>query len=110
AMSDGMRYTLDMSPLLRMDALTWDNWNLEHIKKHDVTVGEILDVLDSVVDGQASYKGRYRVIGVTRQGRVLTIVVGRNPSHPTIWYVFSAHPASRKERAYFQQQLGSETL
>jgi uncharacterized DUF497 family protein len=100
-MSDTWKYNSRMSPILNLDALDWDSWNLEHITKHDVTVGEILEALDNVVEGRESYKGRYQVIGATDRGKVLSMIIGSNPEHPTVWYVFSARPASRKERRYF---------
>lgn len=92
-----------MSPTLFLDALDWDHWNLDHITKHEVTVSEILEALDNIVEGNATYKGRYQVMGTTDRGRVLSIIIGRNPQHPTIWYVFSARPASRKERKHLNK-------
>jgi uncharacterized DUF497 family protein len=94
---------LGMSPILYLDALEWDSWNLEHVTKHDVTVAEILEALDNVVEGKQSYKGRFQVVGTTDRGKVLSIIIGPNPEHPTIWYVFSARPASRRERKYFAE-------
>jgi uncharacterized DUF497 family protein len=96
-----------MSPTLHLDALDWDSWNLEHITKHDVTVDEILEALDNLVEGKETYKGRYLVVGTTDRGRVLSIIIGRNPEPPTVWYVFSARPASRKELRYFEENSGN---
>lgn len=109
-MSDMQLYNSAMSPLLLLDALSWDSWNLEHIAKHDVTVAEILEALDHIVEGKATYKSRFLVVGTTEQGRVLSIVIGRDPQSPTIWYVFSARDASRKERANFRTSSGNANL
>ncbi len=98
---------LAMSPLLRLDALNWDAWNLEHISKHDVTVEEILESLDNIVEGRKSYKERFQVFGTTDEGRLLSIIIGRDPNFPTVWYVFSARVASRKERKYLSTEFGS---
>lgn len=98
---------LAMSPLLRLDALNWDFWNLEHIAKHDMTVGEILESLDNIVEGRKSYKERFQVFGTTDQGRLLSVIIGRDPDHPTVWYVFSARDASRKERKYLRTESGN---
>jgi uncharacterized DUF497 family protein len=106
-MSDKESYTLAMSPLLRLDALKWDSWNLEHITKHNVTVGEILESLSNIVEGRKSYKERYLVFGTTDQGRLLTITIGRDPNHPTVWYVFSARDTSRKERKSLSTASGN---
>ena len=51
-------------------------------------------------------KGRVKLIGRDRRGRVLTVVVGPVPGKRNVYYAFSARPASRKERRYYQEQKG----
>jgi len=65
---------------------------------------------DEVVAGEPSaretYKNRVQLVGPTAAGRMLSIVVGPVPDQPSVYYVFSARPASRKERGEYQQQKG----
>lgn len=64
-------------------------------------------VADPIV--RATYKGRFQLIGPTLAGRMLTVIVGPVPDQPDVYYVFSARPASRQERHYYEQQKGSIT-
>ena len=82
--------------------LVWDEWNVEHIQKHDVTEREAEEVVAGSPILQPSYKGRFAVIGPTAHGRMLTVVIGPVPREPGSFYVFSARPASRRERAEFR--------
>lgn len=85
-------------PPPRIDELEWDEWNLNHIQKHDVTVTEVAEVTVGDAIHQASYKNRVLVTGPTSAGRMLTVAIGESPSTRYRWYVFSARPASRVER------------
>jgi uncharacterized DUF497 family protein len=89
-----------------IDRLIWDRWNQDHITKHAVLPEEAEEVVagESVV--RESYKRRFQVIGPTLSGRMLSIVVGPVPDQPDVWYVFSARPASRKERAAYHLAKG----
>ena len=53
-----------------------------------------------------TYKQRLLLIGPTLPGRLLTVVAGPVSNQPDVYYVFSARPASREERQYFQHQEG----
>jgi uncharacterized DUF497 family protein len=76
------------------------------VTKHAVLPEEAEEVVagESVV--RESYKRRFQVIGPTLSGRMLSIVVGPVPDQPDVWYVFSARPASRKERAAYHLAKG----
>ncbi|MBA2277331.1 MAG: BrnT family toxin [Chloroflexia bacterium] len=73
--------------------------------KHDVTPTEVEEVMasDSIVVRQ-TYKNRLQVTGLTFHGRVLAVVIGPAPDNPRVYYTFSARPASRKERRFYQEQ------
>lgn len=87
---------------LQIDRLDWDEWNREHIQKHDVEPIEAAQVVDSQPLIEEAYKGRYRLIGETPSGRFLTVIAGENPQVKGLFYVFSARPASRQERQRLQ--------
>lgn len=79
--------------------LVWDAWNLRHIwERHGMRPEQVEDVCigDPVVS--PSYKNRAALIGPDRSGRILTVVLGPVPGQSAAYYVFSARPASRKER------------
>ncbi len=83
---------------LRIDALDWDDWNLAHIDKHQVTPVEVQETVVGNAIYRASYKNRIAVTGPTVAGRMLTVIIGESPHQPHHYYVFSARPASRPER------------
>jgi uncharacterized DUF497 family protein len=87
---------------LHIDRLDWDEWNREHITKHDVTQQEATEVVRSRPLIEEAYKGRYRLIGDTLHGQILVVIVGENPETHGLFYVFSARPASRRERERLQ--------
>lgn len=85
-------------PDIEIRRLFWDDWNREHAAKHGISIFEINMLLAGWVFGQETYKGRYQVFRVNQQGRLLSFVIGADPDEHGTWYVFSARPASRRER------------
>ena len=94
----------DESP--EIDRLVWDEWNREHIAKHGVTPDEVGQAIEGATVARASYKGRYLVLGPTKAGRLLAVVIGPEPGHPEAFYTFSARSASRSERRLYQDAIG----
>lgn len=110
-MSDTMCYTHAMKmPSPRIDALDWDEWNLAHITKHQVTQGEVEDVVTGDALVYTTYKHRFIVTGPTIEGRMLTVIIGESPRQHHLYYVFSARPASRTERHAYLTEKGGDTL
>lgn len=87
-----------MADKLGIARLFWDDWNRSHIEKHNVTVEEAEEAVFSEAVVKPTYKDRFQVIGPTLAGRVLSVIVGEVPGSLGEYYVFSARPASRKER------------
>ena len=75
--------------------LIWDDWNLEHIKKHNVLVSEAEEAGLNFVYHRVTYDGRYLAIGRTAQ-RILTLVLKRFSTGK--YYPISARDSSKKER------------
>lgn len=92
----------------RVDELDWDDWNLNHIQKHGVTVAEVTEVPLADAMCRTTYNDRIMMTGPTSTGRMLTIVIGESPFQRFRWYVFSARPASRPERAAYQSDRKGE--
>ena len=89
-----------------LDRLHWDEWNRDHIAKHAVMPEEAEEVIAGSPVVSETYWQRLQLVGPTLVGRMLSIVVGAVPGRPGIYYVFSARPASRKERAMYKQSKG----
>jgi uncharacterized DUF497 family protein len=99
-----------MTGRLRIDRLYWDDWNREHIAKHAVLPEEAEEVVAGFPIVSETYKQRLQLIGLTLAGRMLSVVAGPVPDEPSFYYVFSARPASRKERRFYAQQKGNSNL
>lgn len=95
-----------MEPLPHIDHLVWDEWNRQHLTKHGVTADEVERVIAGDPSVRATYKNRLQVVGPATAGRMLSVVIGPAPAQPDVYYVFSARPASRKERAAYASEKG----
>ena len=92
-----------------IERLVWDVWNTEHIALHAVTRGEVEEAIAGDIVARATYKNRFLVLGPTRAGRMLAVVIGPVPGQPGAYYTFSARPASRSERRfYLEAKRGDE--
>ncbi len=75
--------------------LVWDEHNVEHIKKHKVTVSEVEDLARNIAAHKKAKKGRYLIIG--RVGaRILSVVMNRKGLG--IYYPASSRDSDKKER------------
>jgi len=75
--------------------LIWDDVNKEHIKKHNVTVGEVEEIAKHIISHQQTKKGRYLIIG-RRGHRMLAVIINRKGTG--IYYPVTARDAAKKER------------
>lgn len=75
--------------------LIWDERNTEHIKKHNVTVGQVENLAKNAFIHERAKLGRYLIIG--RVGsRILTLIVTRKGVG--IYYPVTARDSAKKER------------
>jgi len=81
------------------EELCWDDERLGHIELHDVSIGEVLEVLDGVFWSPRWAGDKRRVYGQTESGRYLFIIVGRRRSGE-LWLV-TARDMTRGERRLF---------
>lgn len=93
-----------MRRIPNVEQLSWDAWNRDHIAKDGVSEGDVAEVIAGTSVYRETYKNRLQVIGPTRAGNILAIVIGPVPEQPSIYYTFSARPASRKERRYREER------
>lgn len=90
--------------MLFIRKLRWDDWNIDHIAKHDVTPDEVEKVChkDSLLE--VGKKGRLLIIGLVDDKRMITVVLDHEGKGR--YYPVTARPASRKERKLYKEQKG----
>ena len=80
---------------IKIKTIVWDDFNVEHIKKHRVGVPEIEGVKSKIIYHRKTKKDRYLAVG--RSGsRILTLILSRKAK--TTYYLVSAHDSGKKER------------
>lgn len=84
--------------------LIWDDWNISHIARHLVSVGEVEEVCQSEFVVRPSYKNRLMLIGLTESKRMLAIVIQKKDKD--LYLVVTARSADKKERLIYWQEKG----
>lgn len=80
---------------IKVHALIWDSWNIEHIKKHGVTQDEIIVSIRNASYHKRGHSERYLTVG--RSGkRIITVILRRK--RLTTYYLVTARDANKKER------------
>lgn len=75
--------------------LIWDEWNIEHISRHNVEPDEVEEVCEGSNLLNKSKNKTYRVIGQTDTGRYLTIFIARKANG---YYPVTARDSTKQER------------
>lgn len=86
--------------------LVWDPGNVAHIARHQVGPKEVEEVCHGDPLVQQGNVGRTVLVGPTAAGRMLEVVL--DPEGNGVYYVVTAHPTSRRDRALYQQEKGRE--
>lgn len=87
-----------------IEQIVWDEWNVAHIARHQVTPGEVEEVVWGEPLAGETYAGR--LIGLTRKGRMLTVILA--PKGTGAYYTVTARAASKKERVLYREWKGGE--
>lgn len=82
--------------LYNIEELVWDEYNLEHIKKHNVSKCEVEEACAKIIDSFISYERRLLFIGETKDKRLLSLVLVEKSKG--VYYLVTARDTSRKER------------
>ena len=82
--------------LYNIKELVWDDWNVEHIKKHEVSVIEVEKACYQPINSFKSYQNRLIILGKTKNNRLLTLVLMKK--NKGVYYLVTARDMSRKER------------
>lgn len=79
--------------------LIWDEWNIDHIARHNVRVEEVEQICKGSHLLNKWKNKMYRVIGQTANGRYLTIFLAPRAKHN--YYPVTARDSTlRKKKAY----------
>lgn len=82
--------------------LVWDEWNIEHIAKHNVSPEEVEKVCQSKHLLEKGRSGLYQAIGQTQDGRYLIIILAPRSSS---FYPVTARDADDKEKRRFKRKI-----
>jgi len=81
---------------IKIEQIVWDEWNVKHINKHNVTQEEVEEVVTTIITHKKGYSGRVLLIGRTGT-RIVSVVVKRDRTG--IYYVVTARDADEKEKS-----------
>jgi hypothetical protein len=94
--------------MIQIRRLHWDEWNVAHLARHHVTPEEAEEVCHGSFILLHGKKGRAVIVGPTRRGRLLAVVLDPEPEEEDVYYPVTARPAARKERRLYQARKGGE--
>lgn len=77
-------------------SLIWDDWNRDHIKKHNVTVAEVEEVYAYPLASFEAKNKKQGLLAKIKNGRILAIFLSFEKQKEP--YVVSARDAGDKER------------
>lgn len=81
--------------MVRIEGLSWDEENEEHIAEHSVKLEEVYQAVQDIRYCRR-HRGYLLVLGVTESGRYLTVIL--DDEGEGIWYPVTARPTSESER------------
>lgn len=90
---------------IKIKELIWDEYNIEHIKKHGINQREVIIAVEHFVYHKQAYSGRYMLVGRVEK-RILSIVVKRKKT--SVYYVVTARDADKKERKRLYEKEGGK--
>lgn len=61
--------------MIAVKELIWDDWNKAHIAKHNLLPNEVEEVCHGTCKAVESYRGRLEIVGKTKKGRKLVIIL-----------------------------------
>ncbi len=82
--------------------LIWDEWNIDHIARHNVEPEAVEEVCKSKNLFNKWKNETYRVIGQTEDGRYLTIFLA--PRIGQSYYPVTARDSTEKEKRAFRRK------
>ncbi len=87
--------------VINIIGLIWNEWNIIHIARHDITQVEVEEVCQNNPVIEQGKKGRLLIIGFTFTSRAITAILDPEDQEG-IYYPVTARPASRRERKIYE--------
>jgi len=91
---------------MRIDELIFNQINIEHIARHNVSPEEVKEVFDGKTLFLKAKYNRIMAIGQSSNGRYLAIILEKVENNR--YFVVTARDADRKERKMYKEELGGE--
>lgn len=88
--------------MLRIPELLFDEWNEEHILRHNVIPEEVDEVCRNRPLVSKTRQERLRVIGQTEDGRYLVVILAAKGKG--VYYPITARDATQTERRLYQRK------
>lgn len=82
--------------------LIWDEWNIEHIARHNVKPEEVEQTCKGKHLIRRGRRDTYTVTGQTKDGRYLTIILA--PRGKGSFYPVTARDSDNEERKLFKRK------
>lgn len=94
--------------MVTINKLIWDDFNIDHIAVHSVTVKQVEEICQGEFIARQTYNGRLLLTGPDSTGNLLSVVLA--PEGNDEYYIVTARSAAKKERRdYRQTQEGGES-
>lgn len=93
--------------MVMIKKLVWDEWNIDHIARHQVVPEEVEEVCKGNFVIRDGKKGRFLIIGLTSLDRMISIFLDPEPDEG-VYYPVTSRAASVKERKIYKQEMGDE--
>jgi len=91
---------------IELSKLQWDEFNVGHIAKHNVSISEAEEACSNEIYIDETYEGRYLLVGKTKKGRMVSIVLVN--VEKSKYYIVTARDSSRGERRKAHDQEKSK--
>ncbi|MEX1021482.1 MAG: hypothetical protein WDZ49_17605 [Litorilinea sp.] len=93
--------------MITITRLIWDDWNIAHIARHDVTWEDVEQVCQGDFLVRQTYGARLLLIGPNASGNLLAVILA--PEAEDAYYVVTARPAAKKERRIYREIKGDSS-
>lgn len=88
-------------PVINVNELIWDKWNIDHVARHKVVPTEVEEVCHSDFILEKSYKDRLKITGKTLAGKLLIVIL--DEERKGVYYPITARMADKKEKKVYIQ-------
>lgn len=94
--------------MIKINRVIWEDWNINHIAKHNVIQGEVEEVLHSKFVICPSYRDRILITGKTSRDRFITIIAHEEVKN--VYYIITARDATEPEIKEYEEQINAQNF